>query len=155
MSDPIYKHATTIGDGKSPVVINTSGKVVVKVHEKYFPLNFQESSEGSMSSSSNEDSFFPIQIIPISDIQDSLSELKEDTLILSPEGQINLYYNGVLIPLGQLSIPDMLTLSNVVITKNLKVASKDLVANLNANYLEGKTAKEFVSATSNQTIKYP
>ena len=59
MNDPIYKQATTIGDGKSPVVINTSGKVVVKVNGKYFPLNFQEVTNSSTTIEDNDS--FPIK----------------------------------------------------------------------------------------------
>ena len=153
MNDPIYKQATTIGDGKSPVVINTSGKVVVKVNDKYFPLNFQEVTNSSTTIEDNDS--FPIKIIPKEDIPSILPSLSEDTLILSPEGEITLYYNGELISLGQLVIPDVLTLSTLVLTKNLKVFSKELVDNLNANYLEGKRSRDFVSSIEQQTIKFP
>ena len=43
MADPIYKNSTTLGDGKSDIIINTAGKIVVKVKDRYYNWTYNTS----------------------------------------------------------------------------------------------------------------
>ena len=43
MSDPIYKNSINLGNGKSDVIISTAGKVIVKVKDRYYTLNYNNS----------------------------------------------------------------------------------------------------------------
>lgn len=154
MSDPIYKGATTIGNGRSPVVIDTSGKVVIKVREKYFPLNFQDTQSAETTSSKEESSSVAIEVILQSEIQSLVQKLTEDTLIVTNEGQIYLFSNGELVNL-QAAIPASLELTSLTVSNQFAIKNNKEVSNLNANYLQGRTANEFGQVNRNTTIKSP
>lgn len=151
MSDPIYKGATKIGNGRGPVVIETSGKVVIKVKEKYFPLNFQDATEESQSESQVEIKQ-NIKIIPQSDLQEVISTLTEDTIIVTQEGQLFLFSSGKLISL-QASIPSDLSINNLTVANKLTMGNNSEVLNLNANYLQGNSASSFGHVNKDTTIK--
>lgn len=153
MSDPIYKGAYSIGNGKGPVVINTSGKVVIKVRDKYFPLNFESSSTNNSAENPKDTPTVPILIVAQRDIQSTITTLSEDTLLLSPDGGIYLFYNKALYNI-QTTLPDNGTFNMLTVNK-LTVKSAELVPLLNANYLEGKPASEFARLKDSASIQAP
>ena len=48
MSDPIYKNSINLGNGKSDVIISTAGKVIVKVKDRYYTLNYNNSEKSKI-----------------------------------------------------------------------------------------------------------
>lgn len=151
MSDPIYKGAYTIGNGKSPVVISTSGKVVIKVKDKYFPINYSDLGNTSQSEAEEtKQEELPIKIVSPEEVNALKDTLTTDTLVVSTDNRLYLYHSGQIKEV-QASVPSDYV-ANSVTTNKLVVKTAEVVPMLNASYLGGSSSTDFLKKSESATL---
>lgn len=142
-NNDIINSSYTIGVGTKNMVLNTLGRLYVKVQDRYYEIDFRNQSTGSNSS---------LDIITINSANDieNLAYPGDDKLIISEDGKFWITKNNEfkLIEFNQ----EELTVKNLIINGQLTTNSKELVENLNAQYLNGYTSTDFAIKNRNENI---
>ena len=142
MENNILNNSYVIGVGTRNLVLNTLGRVYVRVQEKYYELNFKDSSTNGVG--------YGGVIVVETDAQAlSLTYPGDNILILSKEGNIYYTQNGTINLFGL----DVNNLIDPIITGTLTINNGDktpiviqnpiLCSNLNAEFLNGYTYDQF------------
>lgn len=153
MADPIYKNSESVGKDGADLVLKTAGKVVVKVKDRYYQLNFKDTNSSKT-----------INTIIVNDgdeVTNSLVDIVKDTLFITKNGEQYLYIfdDNKLVKLGETQSDIISTFDDVVINGdltvlgNISVDDNTMIKNLNAEYLDGKKASDFIQNNINNTIK--
>lgn len=157
MSDPIYKNSTSIGNGKSDVIINTAGKVIIKVKDRYHILSYN--SDDTEKTEEKEDEIITDLIILKTDaeVEEVINTLTKNSVIITAENTIYLYLDSTIYPLDlgntNNNVFNDLTVNNkLILNGTLTIKSADLIQNLNAQYLNGNTSEAFIKLNLPQTI---
>lgn len=148
----ILNNSYVIGVGSRNLVLNTLGRVYVRVQEKYYELNFKDSISGGGAG------YGGVIIVNTNAEATSIKYPGDNILILSKEG--NMYYtqNGVinLFGLGVDSLIDPTITGTLTINNGDKVPiivqNPLLCPGLNAELLNGYTYDKFALKEESETI---
>lgn len=156
MSDPIYKNSVSLGNSKSDVIINTAGKVIIKVKDRYYTLNYNTDS-GKTEEKETEILTDLIILKTDSEVEEVINTLTKDSVIITAENTMYLYLDSAIYPFdfnntGSTVFNDLTVNNKLSINGTLEIKSSSLVQNLNAQYLNGNTADVFVRVNLPQTI---
>lgn len=157
-NNDIINSSYTIGVGTRNMVLNTLGRLYVKVQDRYYEIDFRNLSNGSNSTPD------VITINSTNDIE-NLAYPGDDKLIISEDGALWITKNGEF-KLIELKVnQDELVVNNLTVNGQITVTakedektppfiitSKELVENLNVQYLNGYESKDFAIKSKNETI---
>lgn len=160
MADPIYKNSTVIGDGKSDIILNTSGKVIIKVKNKYNNLSFNNDEKDNKDKEDKDNQYLPNILLLDSTDNDKINSffqdsITENSLVFTGD---NYLYLKILdnIYTYRIGFSDYDSIQNLSVStlnvSELNVSSSNLVKNLNANYLNGKDSNSFIKYEDSPTI---
>ena len=157
MSDPIYKNSTSIGNGKSDVIINTAGKVIIKVKDRYHILSYNSDTEEKTEEKKDEIITDLIILKTDTEVEEVINTLTKNSVIITAENTIYLYLDSTIYPLDlgntNNNVFNDLTVNNkLILNGTLTIKSADLIQNLNAQYLNGNTSEAFIKLNLPQTI---
>lgn len=149
----ILNNSYVVGIGGKNLVLNTFGRVYVKVQDKYYELNFKNSSSGRAGSSE-------IIIVDTKDAVQTLPYPGDHSFILTKDGFIYYTENNSFIPFEINSDGIKLVNPHIIGTITIDcegktpfvINSKTLVKNLNAEYLNGHNSDEFALLSENETV---
>lgn len=151
-----------IGNSKRNLVLKTAGTIKVLVGDKYYSLNFSEEDSSSKNDNDvvdNDEDIVEEEIsssdeIIIIDNIDGYEYPGDGKVIMTLDGKIyytsNNSYNEYL---NNIEIPN--TFHNTINFNNsqpFKVINNSLITNLNANYLNGYSADDFI--LDSRTLKF-
>lgn len=148
----ILNNSYVIGVGSRNLVLNTLGRVYVRVQEKYYELNFKDSISGGGAG------YGGVIVVNTNAEATSIKYPGDNILILSKEG--NMYYtqNGTvnLFGLGVDSLTDPTVTGTLTINNGDKVPivvqNPLLCPGLNAELLNGYTYDKFALKEESETI---
>lgn len=156
MSDPIYKNSVSLGNSKSDVIINTAGKVIIKVKDRYYTLDYNTDPEKI---EEKEAEILTDLIILKTDgeVEEVINTLTKDSVIITAENTMYLYLDNTIYPFdfnntGSTVFNDITVNNKLSINGALEIKSSNIVQNLNAQYLNGNTSDVFVKVNLPQTI---
>lgn len=158
MEDALHKNAEVVGNLGKDLVINTFGKIYIRVKDRYYNLNFKDSQSNEGSSEKKPD------LIILSSETDitTLPYPGDGKIIFTLDGKIYITQNGSYINFNlkqtaaNLEIDD-LTVNNQITVKTASkppfvIRSSALVKNLNAELLGGYSASDFTKREVNEEI---
>lgn len=157
MSDPIYKNSINLGNGKSDVIISTAGKVIVKVKDRYYPLNYNNSEKSEEKVKENEVLTDLILLKTDSEVETIINTLTKNSIIITSENTMYLYLDGTIYPFdfsstGNTVFNDLTVNNKLEINGIISIKNASLVQNLNAQYLNGNSSEVFITINLPQTI---
>lgn len=157
MSDPIYKNSINLGNGKSDVIISTAGKVIVKVKDRYYTLNYNNSEKSEEKVKENEVLTDLILLKTDSEVETIINTLTKNSIIITSENTMYLYLDGTIYPFdfsstGNTVFNDLTVNNKLEINGIISIKNASLVQNLNAQYLNGNSSEVFITINLPQTI---
>lgn len=156
MSDPIYKNSVSLGNSKSDVIINTAGKVIIKVKDRYYTLDYNTDPE-KVEEKEAEILTDLIILKTDSEVEEVINALTKDSVIITAENTMYLYLDNTIYPFdfnntGSTVFNDITVNNKLSINGALEIKSSSIVQNLNAQYLNGNASDVFVKVNLPQTI---
>lgn len=157
MADPIYKNSTSIGDGKSDIILNTIGKIIVKVQDRYYTLTYNNNNDTDTKKEVEEEvnSVNVILLQYDNEVNELVQTITNNAVIFTAENTIYLYLDNILYPLNlnaNSTFNDITVNSKLIINGSLSIKSLELVKNLNAEYLDGEPSSSYITNKTPQTI---
>jgi hypothetical protein len=150
----ILNNSHVIGVGGRNLVLNTLGRVYVKVQEKYYEIDFKNGTVGG-----NGSGYGGVIVVNTNAEALALSYPGDNILILSKEGSIYYTQNGTinLLGLDVNNLIDPIIRGTVTINNGTKppiiVESPILCTNLNAQFLNGYSSESFALKDVAETIQ--
>lgn len=156
-NNDIINSSYVIGVGTRNMVLNTLGRLYVKVQDRYYEIDFRNQSNGSNSSPN---------IITINSANniENLAYPGDDKLIISEDGKFWITKNNEFKQIEVNLNKDELTLNTLTINKQLVINpeneiispiiinSKKLIDNLNAQYIDGYSSNDLAIKNKNENI---
>ena len=92
MADALHKNAETVGSISKDLVLNTFGRIYIRVRDKYYELNYDNSGLDNTSNDSKNDP--DIIILESSDDLTSITYPGDSKVILTLDGGFYITVNG-------------------------------------------------------------
>jgi hypothetical protein len=92
MADALHKNAETVGSISKDLVLNTFGRIYIRVRDKYYELNYDNTGLDNTSSDSKNDP--DIIILESSDDLTSITYPGDSKVILTLDGGFYITVNG-------------------------------------------------------------
>lgn len=160
MADALHKNAETIGSTNKDLVLNTFGRIYIRVRDRYYELNY--SNAGSSDISNNQKNDPDILILESSNNLASITYPGDNKVVLTLDGGFYITVNGEYKPYTIKQTGSSLEIEDLTVKNPIKILttneppfiinSKQLVENLNAQYLNGYTDDKFAKKAENESI---
>lgn len=162
MSNDIISSSYNVGIGTKNLILNTRSKVYIKVADKYYELDFKNNSSSSSSNDSDITAEKDFIIVKSSSDIDTLEYPGDNKLIITLDGNIYTTSDSKIskwtssdtssLDLSDLTINGTLNIEVEDGVPPFSISSKQLVENLNAQYLNGNDSSQFAVKKSNETV---
>lgn len=160
MADALHKNAETVGSISKDLVLNTFGRIYIRVRDKYYELNYDNTGLDNTSNDSKNDP--DIIILESSDDLTSITYPGDSKVILTLDGGFYITVNGEYRPYTVKQTGSSWEIEDLTVKNSIKILttteppfiinSKQLVENLNAQYLNGYTDDKFAKKAENESI---
>lgn len=160
MADALHKNAETVGSISKDLVLNTFGRIYIRVRDKYYELNYDNTGLDNTSNDSKNDP--DIIILESSDDLTSITYPGDSKVILTLDGGFYITVNGEYRPYTVKQTGSSWEIEDLTVKNPIKILttteppfiinSKQLVENLNAQYLNGYTDDKFAKKAENESI---
>lgn len=160
MADALHKNAETVGSISKDLVLNTFGRIYIRVRDKYYELNYDNTGLDNTSNDSKNDP--DIIILESSDDLTSITYPGDSKVILTLDGGFYITVNGEYRPYTVKQTGSSWEIEDLTVRNPIKILttteppfiinSKQLVENLNAQYLNGYTDDKFAKKAENESI---
>ena len=160
MADALHKNAETIGSTNQDLVLNTFGRIYIRVRDRYYELNYGNSGSNNVSNKEKNDP--DIIILESSNNLASITYPGDNKVVLTLDGGFYITINGEYRPYTIKQTGSSWEIEDLTVKNPIKILtttespfiinSKQLVENLNAQYLNGYTDDEFAKKAENESI---
>ena len=160
MADALHKNAETVGSISKDLVLNTFGRIYIRVRDKYYELNYDNTGLDNTSNDSKNDP--DIIILESSNDLTSITYPGDSKVILTLDGGFYITVNGEYRPYTIKQTGSSWEIEDLTVKNPIKILttteppfiinSKQLVENLNAQYLNGYTDDKFAKKAENESI---
>lgn len=160
MADALHKNAETIGSISKDLVLNTFGRIYIRVRDRYYELNYGNAGSNGTSNSQKNDP--DIIILESSNNLVSIPYPGDNKVVLTLDGGFYITVNGEYKPYTIKQTGSSWEINDLTVKNPIKVLttteppfiinSKLLVENLNAQYLNGYTDDQFAKKAEDESI---
>lgn len=160
MADALHKNAETIGSTSKDLVLNTFGRIYIRVRDRYYELNYGNA--GSNNTLNEQKGDPDIIILESSNNLASITYPGDNKVILTLDGGFYITVNGEYRPYTIKQTGSSWEIEDLTVKNPIKILttteppfiinSKQLVENLNAQYLNGYTDDKFAKKAENESI---
>ena len=150
-----------IGSKNRDLVFRTAGRISVLIGDKYYPLNFGEESTSSSKDDNTNNSNSVNSVIPAESIDGYLNNdiqyPGDDKIIALSNGDVYVTLNGeykkLFSPTSAQEINSFNKVISFLANPGFRMQYQTLIANLNANFLNGKRDVDFVQNSNNIKLR--
>lgn len=150
-----------IGSKNRDLVLRTAGRISVLIGDKYYPLNFDEGSTSSSKDDNTNDSNSVNSIVSAESIDGYLNNdiqyPGDNKMIVLSNGDIYTTLNGeykkLFSPTSAQEINSFNKVISFLANPGFRMQYQTLIANLNANFLNGKRDVDFVQNSNNIKLR--
>lgn len=154
----LLNNSYTVGIGTRNLVLNTFGRVYVKVNDRYYELDFKNKQ------TSDSESLPEIIVLDSASDVDKLTYPGDNKLIITLDGKIYITQNANIIPINIVPSQEIgIELDKLTVNGSIKINTNDnippflinssaLVSNLNTQYLNGYKSDDFALKNNSEII---
>ena len=150
-----------IGSKNRDLVLRTAGRVSILIGDKYYPLNFGEESTSSSEDDNTNDSNSVNSVISAESIDGYLNNNiqypGDGKMIVLSNGDVYVTLNGgykkLFSSTGAQDISSFNKVISFLANPGFRMQYQTLIANLNANFLNGKRDVDFVQNSNNIKLR--
>lgn len=150
-----------IGSKNRDLVLRTAGRVSILIGDKYYPLNFGEESTSSSKDDNTNNSNSVNSVVSAESIDGYLNNdiqyPGDGKIIVLSNGDVYVTLNGgykkLFSPTGAQEINSFNKVISFLANPGFRMQYQTLIANLNANFLNGKRDVDFIQNSNNIKLR--